>query len=53
MIINSIVYGIYKSIKEKKNMFPEILRLIDAKANVYKRNSVFIDIQDNTKENDN
>ncbi|WP_298397456.1 hypothetical protein [Flavobacterium sp.] len=42
MTINVLIYGIYKSIVEKKNMFPEIISEIDFKCSVFGREGVKI-----------
>ena len=42
MTINILIYGIYKSIVEKKNMFPEIIKEIDFKCSIFGREGVKI-----------
>ncbi|MEC4003562.1 hypothetical protein OX283_002735 [Flavobacterium sp. SUN052] len=46
MTINLIIYGIYKSIKERRNMFPSIMNDIEIKANVFGNKSVFMRLDD-------
>lgn len=42
MTINILIYGIYKSIVEKKNMFPKIIQEIDFKCSIFGREGVKI-----------
>jgi len=42
MIINILLYGIYKSVVEKKNMFPKIIKDIDFKSSIFGREGVKI-----------
>ncbi len=42
MTINILIYGIYKSVLEKKNMFPEIIKEIDFKCSIFGREGVKI-----------
>jgi len=42
MTINLLIYGIYKSIVEKKNMFPKIIEEIDFKCSIFGREGVKI-----------
>ena len=53
MTINIIVYGIYKSIRKRKNMFPIIMREMEAKATLFKHNFVLFDSQEDEEENNN
>lgn len=46
MTINLLIYGIYKSIKERKNMFPSIINDIEVKANVFGNKSIFTSFDD-------
>lgn len=45
MTINVLIYGIYKSIKERKNMFPSIINDIEVKASVFGNKSIFISLE--------
>lgn len=42
MTINILLYGIYKSVLEKKNMFPKIIKEIDFKCSYFGREGVKI-----------
>ncbi len=42
MTINILIYGIYKSVVEKKNMFPKIINDIDFKCSIFGREGVKI-----------
>ena len=42
MTINILIYGIYKSIVEKKNMFPKIIQEIEFKSSIFGREGVKI-----------
>lgn len=45
MTINVLIYGIYESIKERKNMFPSIINDIEVKASVFGNKSIFISLE--------
>ena len=42
MTINILIYGIYKSVIEKKNMFPKIIQEIEFKSSIFGREGVKI-----------
>lgn len=53
MTINLLIYGIYKSVKDKKNMFPKIIKDIDFKCSIFGGDRVKVySKRDDDSEND-
>jgi hypothetical protein len=50
MTINILIYGLYKSIRKRRNMFPVVLRELEAKANVFNLNSFVVELDSNEEE---
>ncbi|WP_395066683.1 hypothetical protein [Flavobacterium sp.] len=54
MTINILLYGLFKSLKERKNMFPYIIKDIEFKSSIFNSDRVTISskIDENSLESD-